>query len=50
LLDDLHRHPPQSLTVGWAKDPFAPVPSFVNTGVVWIDKQNVGTFASQHGI
>jgi ribose transport system substrate-binding protein len=44
MLDDLHRHRPQSLSVGWAKDPFAPVPTFVNTGVIWIDKQNVDAF------
>jgi ribose transport system substrate-binding protein len=45
MLDDLHRHKPQSLNVGWAKDPFAPVPSFVNTGVIWVDKQNLEAFA-----
>ena len=45
MLDDLHRHKPESLSVGWAKDPFAPVPTFVNTGVIWIDKQNVEAFA-----
>jgi ribose transport system substrate-binding protein len=44
MLDDLHRHRPRSLNVGWAKDPFAPVPTFVNTGVIWIDKQNLDTF------
>jgi ribose transport system substrate-binding protein len=41
MLEDLHRHKPRSLNVDWAKEPFAPVPSFVNTGVIWIDKQNV---------
>ena len=45
MLEDLHRHRPQSLNVRWAKDPFAPVPSFVNTGVIWIDKQNLEVFA-----
>ncbi len=44
MLDDLHRHQPKSLNVGWAKDPFAPVPTFVNTGVIWIDKQNLDAF------
>ena len=44
MLDDLHRHKPRSLNVGWAKDPFAPVPTFVNTGVIWIDKQNLDAF------
>jgi ribose transport system substrate-binding protein len=45
MLDDLHRHRPRSLNVGWAKDPFAPIPTFVNTGVIWIDKQNLDSFA-----
>jgi len=45
MLNDLHRHRPRSLNVDWAKDPFAPVPSFVNTGVIWIDRQNVDAFA-----
>ena len=45
MLDDLHRHRPGSLAVGWAKDPFAPVPTFVSTGVIWIDKQNLDVFA-----
>jgi ribose transport system substrate-binding protein len=45
MLDDLHRHRPRSLNGGWAKDPFAPVPTFVNTGVIWIDKQNLDAYA-----
>src|ERR1700720_387825 len=45
MLDDLHRHRPRSLDTGWAKDPFAPVPTFVNTGVIWIDKQNLDAYA-----
>jgi len=45
MLEDLHRHKPRSLEVAWAKEPIAPVPSFVNTGVIWIDKQNVDAFA-----
>jgi ribose transport system substrate-binding protein len=45
MLDDLHGHRPRSLNVGWAKDPFAPIPTFVNTGVIWIDKQNLDSFA-----
>jgi len=45
MLDDLHRHPPSSMEAGWAKDPFAPVPAFVNTGVIWVDQQNVEAFA-----
>src|SRR6266852_4888437 len=45
MLEDLHRHAPRSLNIIWAKEPFSPVPSFVNTGIIWIDKQNVDTFA-----
>jgi ribose transport system substrate-binding protein len=44
MLDELHRHQPRSLSVAWSKDPYAPVPSFVNTGVIWIDKQNADAF------
>jgi hypothetical protein len=45
MLDDLHRHRPGSLAAGWGKDPFAPIPTFVNTGVIWVDKQNLDAFA-----
>ena len=44
MLDELNRSHPVSLDRAWAKDPFAPVPSFVDTGVIWIDKQNVDAF------
>lgn len=44
MLDDPHRHQPRSLDVGWVKDPFAPVPTFLSTGVIWIDKQNLDAF------
>ena len=45
MLQDLHLHKPRSLSVAWAKEPLAPIPTFVNTGVIWIDKQNADTFA-----
>ena len=45
MLQDLHLHKPRSLGVAWAKEPLAPIPTFVNTGVIWIDKQNADTFA-----
>lgn len=45
MLQDLRLHKPRSLSVAWAKDPLAPIPTFVNTGVIWIDKQNVDAFA-----
>ncbi|HEV2196757.1 MAG TPA: substrate-binding domain-containing protein [Candidatus Acidoferrum sp.] len=44
MLEDLHRHRPGSLDVAWSKDPLSPIPSFVNTGVIWVDKQNVDAF------
>jgi ribose transport system substrate-binding protein len=45
MLDDLHRHRPWSLDAVWAKGPFASIPTFVNTGVIWVDKQNLDAFA-----
>ena len=41
MLDELNRSHLGSLDRAWAKDPFAPFPGFVDTGVIWIDKQNV---------
>lgn len=43
-LEYLHRHSLGSLDVGWSKDPLSTIPSFVNTGVIWVDKQNVDAF------
>lgn len=44
MLDEVNRSHLSSLDRAWAKDPFAPVPSFVDTGVIWIDNQNVDAF------
>jgi len=44
MLDDLHHHPPVSLTNDFANDPFSPWPTFVDTGVTLIDKGNVEAF------
>jgi ribose transport system substrate-binding protein len=44
LLDDLHHHPLESLTINWAQDSFSPVPTFVDTGATLIDKSNVESF------
>ena len=44
LLDDLHHHPLESLTMNWAQDSFSPVPTFVDTGATLIDKSNVDSF------
>ena len=43
-LDDLHHHPPKSLTTDWAQDSFSPLPAFVDTGATLIDKSNVEAF------
>jgi ribose transport system substrate-binding protein len=43
-LDDLHHHPPKSLTANWSQDSFSPLPAFVDTGVTLIDKSTVDAF------
>ena len=44
MLDNIYHHKPFSLDAGWAKDSFAPVPAFVDTGSDVIDKTNVDSF------
>jgi ribose transport system substrate-binding protein len=44
MLDDLHHHPLESLTVNWVQDSFSPIPTFVDTGATLIDKSNVDSF------
>jgi ribose transport system substrate-binding protein len=44
MLDDLHHHPLESLTVDWVQDSFSPIPTFVDTGASVIDKSNVESF------
>jgi ribose transport system substrate-binding protein len=41
MLDDLYHHKLSSLTTDWAKDSFAPIPAFVDTGSSLVDKTNV---------
>ena len=43
-LDDLYHNKVARLDADWAKDSFAPVPAFVDTGSVLIDKSNVAAF------
>jgi len=43
-LDNLYHHKLNSLTGDWAKDSFAPVPAFVDTGSALVDKSNVEAF------
>jgi ribose transport system substrate-binding protein len=44
MLDTLYHHKPAPLTSDWAKDVYAPVPSFVDTGSGLIDKTNLDSF------
>lgn len=44
MLDDLHHNPLPSLTKDWSQDSFAPIPTFVDTGVTLIDPTNVDKF------
>jgi ribose transport system substrate-binding protein len=44
MLDILYHHKPASLAGDWAKDIYAPVPSFVDTGSALIDKTNLDSF------
>lgn len=48
LLDDLHHHPPNPLSNNWAQDAMSPVPTFVDTGTIVIDKTNLGSFSAQN--
>ncbi len=44
MLDDLHHNPLSPLTKDWSQDSFAPIPTFVDTGVTLIDTTNVDKF------
>lgn len=44
MLDHLYHHKLPNLQMDWAKDSFAPIPSFVDTGSSLIDKTNVDAF------
>jgi len=48
MLEDLVRHKPASLSANWSQDPFAPVPSFVDTGTLLVDRSNVEDFLKAH--
>jgi ribose transport system substrate-binding protein len=41
ILDDLYHHKLATLSNDWAKDSFAPIPAFVDTGSALVDKTNV---------
>jgi ribose transport system substrate-binding protein len=44
MLDKLYHHKPPSLDADWAKDGYAPIPMFVDTGSDLIDKANIQSF------
>ena len=44
MLDDLYHYKLSSLDVDFAKNSFAPIPAFVDTGSALIDKSNVDAF------
>ena len=44
ILDDLYHYKPPRLDADWSKDPFAPIPAFVDTGTALIDKSNLQGF------
>ena len=46
VLDDLHHNPPPRLDSDWAKDSFAPIPAFIDTGSALIDKSNLASARS----
>lgn len=47
MLDNLYHHKPPALDTDWAKDSFAPIPSFVDTGSALIDKSNVDSYLQE---
>jgi ribose transport system substrate-binding protein len=44
MLDTVHHHKPATLDTDWAKDIYAPVPDFIDTGSALIDKTNLDSF------
>ncbi len=46
LVDDLH-HNPVSATTNWSQNSFSPIPTFVDTGAMLIDKSNVQQFIDE---
>lgn len=46
-LDVMHHHPPNPLDKLWVQDPLSPVPAFMGTGEMLVDKSNVDNFISE---
>ncbi|MCI0355931.1 MAG: substrate-binding domain-containing protein [Acidobacteria bacterium] len=44
MLDDLHHHKVTPLDGNWSQNPSSPLPNFVDTGSMLIDKDNVDAF------
>jgi ribose transport system substrate-binding protein len=44
MLDDLYHNKIANLSTDWTRDSFAPLPAFVDTGSVLIDKNNLESF------
>jgi ribose transport system substrate-binding protein len=44
MLDNLHHNMKSSINRYWSNDPYAPVPSYVDTGVTLIDQSNLDDF------
>ncbi len=44
MLDDLHHHKITPLDGNWSQNPNSPIPNFVDTGSMLIDKDNVDAF------
>jgi ribose transport system substrate-binding protein len=47
MLDDLHHHKPKTLDENWSHDTLSPLPSFVDTGALLVEKSNVDEFIRQ---
>ena len=43
-LDDLHHHKPKPLVANWGQEPFALIPTFLDTGATLVNKSNLGMF------
>ena len=46
MLDDLHHHKLEKLNYDWARDSFAPIPAFVDTGSAVVDNSNLEAFVA----
>lgn len=47
LLGDIHLHPPKPLGSNWTQTLYAPVPTFVDTGTIVVNKGNVDSLSQQ---